>query len=66
MLFLRYWPAFLYNFYMVGANLVYGLRQTNIKAQERGIKMGDYILGGIVAVLLLGYLIYVLLKPEEF
>ena len=26
----------------------------------------DYVLGGVVAVLLLGYLTYALLRPERF
>jgi K+-transporting ATPase KdpF subunit len=26
----------------------------------------DYVLGGVVAVLLLGYLVYALLHPERF
>jgi K+-transporting ATPase KdpF subunit len=26
----------------------------------------DYVLGGVVAVLLLGYLAYALLRPERF
>jgi len=26
----------------------------------------DYLLGGVVAVFLLGYLVYALLRPEEF
>ncbi|WP_182188723.1 K(+)-transporting ATPase subunit F [Pectinatus frisingensis] len=28
--------------------------------------MGDLLLGGIVTIVLLCYLVYVLLKPEEF
>jgi K+-transporting ATPase KdpF subunit len=26
----------------------------------------DYLIGGVVAVLLLGYLVYALLRPERF
>jgi K+-transporting ATPase KdpF subunit len=26
----------------------------------------EYVIGGIVSVLLIGYLVYALLKPEEF
>jgi K+-transporting ATPase KdpF subunit len=26
----------------------------------------DYVIGGVVAVLLLGYLVYALLRPEKF
>jgi len=26
----------------------------------------DYLLGGVVAAFLLGYLVYALLRPEEF
>ncbi|MBZ5590288.1 MAG: K(+)-transporting ATPase subunit F [Acidobacteriia bacterium] len=28
--------------------------------------MGDYLWTGVVVLLLLGYLVYVLLKPERF
>jgi len=33
---------------------------------EGGVKMTDYIIAGIIAALVLLYLVYALLKPEEF
>jgi K+-transporting ATPase KdpF subunit len=33
---------------------------------SRGFPMFDFILGGAVALFILGYLVYALLRPERF
>jgi K+-transporting ATPase KdpF subunit len=38
---------------------------TSIEASE-GSTFGGYFIGAIIALLILGYLIYALLKPEKF
>ena len=35
-------------------------------SEENANMIVDYVIGGVVAVLLLGYLAYALLRPEKF
>jgi K+-transporting ATPase KdpF subunit len=61
---LRLWiiGATLFGIYVV---TVYQGARRNQKVQEKAMNT-EYIVTGVIALLLLGYLIFALLKPEKF